>query len=663
MPPFLTFLSENSFIPHGHCYLWKPDLVGLHIISDSLIALAYYSIPITLVYFVRKREDLPFNWIFLLFGSFIIACGTTHIMEVWTLWHPTYWLSGFIKAITATVSVYTAATLVPLVPQALALPSPAQMEAANLELKREIAHRAEVEESLRESDELFRKAFDYAPIGIALVAPDGNWLKVNHSLCNIVGYSESEMLATTFQRITYPDDLDANINYLHQLLRGEISSYEMEKRYFHKQGHLVWILLSVSLLRDRVGAPLYLIAQIQDITERKEAEIVLKNLNESLEIRVQERTVQLVKANQELRKWGEIFQHTGQGLIVASPVTKTLELMNPALAKMHGYAVKELTGRPIDTIIAPESLAETLEHIRRSYEKEQYTYEAQHIRKDKTVFSVLVDVANVKDESSNISYSIINVQDITKLKYAEAELLNALKKERELSELKSNFISMTSHEFRTPLATILSSSELLENYSHKLPEPEKQDLLRQISTAVQRMTQILNDVLAINKAEAGKIEVKPAPLDLLKFCHELVAEMQLISGEKYFISFVNIGDCSSVYMDEKILRHIFTNLLSNAIKYSPQGGCIEFEVVIADGEVNFKVKDSGIGIPLEDQKRLFQPFHRAKNVGNIGGTGLGLSIVKKMVELHEGRIEILSEDGVGTTFIVTIPMNYSPRLC
>src|SRR4028119_63611 len=108
MPKLLNFLTENPFIPHGHCYLWKPWLVGLHIISDSLIALAYYSIPLTLLYFVRKREDLPFNGIFLLFVAFILACGTTHIMEVWTLWHPNYWISGFIKAITAAISAYTA---------------------------------------------------------------------------------------------------------------------------------------------------------------------------------------------------------------------------------------------------------------------------------------------------------------------------------------------------------------------------------------------------------------------------------------------------------------------------------------------------------------------------------------------------------------------------
>lgn len=144
---------SGPFIPHGHCYLWQPELVWLHILSDSLIALAYYSIPITLVYFVRQRQDLPFNWIFLLFGTFIVACGTTHLMEIWTLWHPTYWLSGFIKAMTAMASVYTALELVPLVPKALALPSPAQLEVTNRELQHQVRERQRAESALQSTNE------------------------------------------------------------------------------------------------------------------------------------------------------------------------------------------------------------------------------------------------------------------------------------------------------------------------------------------------------------------------------------------------------------------------------------------------------------------------------------------------------------------------------
>ncbi|PSB20667.1 hybrid sensor histidine kinase/response regulator [Phormidesmis priestleyi ULC007] len=141
--------SLNSFVPHGHCYLWQTNLVSLHVLSDALIALAYYSIPITLFYLVRKRQDLPFEWVFLLFAAFIVACGTTHVLEIWTLWYPTYWLSGLVKAFTALVSVVTATQLFPLMPKVLALPSPAQLEHANLDLQSQVTKRLRIEEELK----------------------------------------------------------------------------------------------------------------------------------------------------------------------------------------------------------------------------------------------------------------------------------------------------------------------------------------------------------------------------------------------------------------------------------------------------------------------------------------------------------------------------------
>lgn len=148
-----NFLYSKNFIPHGHCYLWKPELLWLHIIADALITLAYYSIPIMLIYFVRQRQDMPFNRIFLLFGAFIVSCGTTHIMEIWTLWHPDYWLSGLVKIITAMVSLYTAWEMIPLLPKALAVPSPAELEEANQALIEEIIERKRAERELQKAKE------------------------------------------------------------------------------------------------------------------------------------------------------------------------------------------------------------------------------------------------------------------------------------------------------------------------------------------------------------------------------------------------------------------------------------------------------------------------------------------------------------------------------
>jgi two-component system, NtrC family, sensor kinase len=149
-----ALLSSQGFIPHGHCYLWKPALVWLHVVSDGVIAIAYYSIPVLLIYFISKRRDIPFNWVFILFGAFIIFCGTGHLLDIWTLWHPTYWLSGVFKALTAIISLYTALELIPLLPKALALPSPAQLEAANRELEQTLQKLQQAQAQLIQTEKM-----------------------------------------------------------------------------------------------------------------------------------------------------------------------------------------------------------------------------------------------------------------------------------------------------------------------------------------------------------------------------------------------------------------------------------------------------------------------------------------------------------------------------
>ncbi|HEY9618239.1 MAG TPA: PAS domain S-box protein [Microcoleaceae cyanobacterium] len=245
--------------------------------------------------------------------------------------------------------------------------------------------------------------------------------------------------------------------------------------------------------------------------------------------------------------------------------------------------------------------------------------------------------------------------DISDRKQAELKLLRALEQEKELNELKSRFISMTSHEFRTPLSTILASSELLEYYSHLWSDAEKQEHLKTIQTAVQHMIKMLDEVLMLGSAEAGKLSYRPTWLNLEAFCHKLVTQMQL-STTNHLVNLSFNCLMPKVYMDEKLLRHVLNNLLSNGIKYSPVGGVVLMEVSCDDQQMVFSVKDQGIGIPPTDQCRLFETFHRAANVGTIPGTGLGLAIVKQCVDVMGGRITVASEVGVGTEFRVTLPL-------
>jgi signal transduction histidine kinase len=246
--------------------------------------------------------------------------------------------------------------------------------------------------------------------------------------------------------------------------------------------------------------------------------------------------------------------------------------------------------------------------------------------------------------------------EITERQRLEEELRNALMKEKELSDLKSNIISVVSHEYRTPLATILSSTELLENYSHKWDQEKRQRHFKRIENSVHHLTQLVNDVLIISKAEAGKLDFNPVPLELVEFCYQLVEELQLTASTQHNISFLCQTASIKACLDEKLLRQFLTNLLSNAIKYSPNGGDVQLELECKADVAIFRIRDQGIGIPLKDQNQLFEAFHRSSNVGTISGTGLGLAIVKKCIDIHNGQIAVESEVGTGTTFIITIPL-------
>jgi PAS domain S-box-containing protein len=206
MIEFLRRLFSSDFMGHGYCYLWKPDIIWLHAVSDGLIALAYYVIPVSLVYFVRKRRDLPFHWMFFMFGMFIFGCGTTHAMEIWTLWHGTYRLAGVIKALTAAASVATAVALVPLIPRALLLASPAQLRAKNLELENEIAERRRTEIALRESEERFRIMADTAPVMIWVAGPDKLCTFFNKCCLDFTGHSLDQKIGNGWVGSVHPED-------------------------------------------------------------------------------------------------------------------------------------------------------------------------------------------------------------------------------------------------------------------------------------------------------------------------------------------------------------------------------------------------------------------------------------------------------------------------
>jgi PAS domain S-box-containing protein len=684
-------LLATSFMPHGTCYLWKPGLVGLHGVSNLIIALSYFSIPIVLIKIVGKRTDIPFDWLFSLFASFIVFCGIGHLIDIWTLWHPNYWFSGYIRAITAIVSLGTAIALIALFPKILQLPSPAQIEEKNRELEREIeerqrieaelqkerqflqallenlsdgivacnsegmltlfnratqefhglpwepiaadlwgqyydlyhadgkipltreeiplfralqgesvrdvemaiipkngtirqvlvngnsiitpegeklgavvamrdiserqaaiherkaaeaaiaereaflsniyngvelsifvvdvteegdfryvslnpahqrltglreqdiqgktpeevflpeaaaavrAHyndclaagatityeeclpfwsdrtwwltslnplrdensricrligtclnitaRKQMEAELRESERRFYGAFEYAAIGMALVAPDGRWLRVNRALCEIVGYCAEELLAINFQTITHPDDLESDLDLLRQLLAGELNTYQIEKRYIHKLGQIIWINLNVALVRDDRHEPLYCIAQIKNITERKQAEVAL---------------------NASEERWQLLLVGTGDGIFDWNIVTGEA-FLSPLLKSQLGYHDEDVenTYKGWERLVHPEDLGQTLAAVEAHFNGEtpQYAVEYRLRCQDGHYKWILARGIAQRDEAGNPVRMVGSHQDISDRKAAELALRDSLTRYRLLAENSSDLIA------------------------------------------------------------------------------------------------------------------------------------------------------------------------------------------------------------------------------
>lgn len=280
------FFDVETLSPHGICLLWRPELIWTHAASDLLIGMAYFSIPLALGVFLYRRRDVRFGWAVWMFVLFIMLCGVTHFMMVWTLWNADYGIEGLIKAATAAASLTTAIALWPLLPKAIAIPSTdalqariAERDAALAKLQQVMATMVAMEEHQREqarlleevnrSERRLRAVFDNAAVGMGRVALDGRFLEVNARFVEIAGWSREALLAGSFQRITHPEDLEADLVHVEALLSGASYSYAMEKRYIRGDGEIVWVRLTGSLVRDTAGEPEHFVAIIDDITEQK----------------------------------------------------------------------------------------------------------------------------------------------------------------------------------------------------------------------------------------------------------------------------------------------------------------------------------------------------------------------------------------------------------
>ena len=508
--------------------------------------------------------------------------------------------------------------------------------AAMVSLAVEESNRTRSEQLLRKSEEKFKALFALSPLGMARVSWDGRFLQVNDSFARIIGRQPEEVLTLSYWDVT-PRDYEARELAVLTTLQNTGRFGPFEKEYLHRDGHRVPIVINGMLVKSPDGAD-EIWGIVEDNTQRKQAEQLLRESE---------------------GKFRALFEASSQGIMLHDE-HQYLQV-NPAVVRMLGYdSEHELVGlHPAITAPPVQANGEDTATQARKYIQECLTrgnvrFEWLARRKNGEDIPVEVILTRIQWGGKQIIQAAVN--DISQRKRAEAELLKSLAREKELGQLKSNFVSMVSHEFRTPLGIIQSSAEILNDYLDQLQPSERAEQLASITGNTRRMAEMMEEILVLSRLDAGRVDYKPAALELDAFCRRVVEEVHSATDRRCHVelSLAHVPDQAQA--DERLLGHIFSNLLINAVKYSEPGGPVRF-VIEADGpDAVCFIRDRGIGIPEADQQWLFNTFQRGGNVGDRPGTGLGLVIVKRCVELHGGKIEIKSKPGEGTEVTLRLPL-------
>jgi len=400
----------------------------------------------------------------------------------------------------------------------------------------------------------------------------------------------------------------------------------------------------------------------------------LKMLNDQSEQKVVERTSELAKvikeleitndnlvgemaatrlAREEKEKSQQLYITIGEnypnGFIAVFNKNMEYVFIEGRLLEDLHISKDELLGKSFNDHFSSGYINYINQNLQKAFNGERTVFEM--VFNDRYLQSYALPLA---DKKGNVTQIMLVTQDITERKKAVEEMSNTLEKEKTLNELKSRFVSMASHEFRTPLGTILSSASLIGKYDSEADEDKRNKHIARIRSSVANLTGILNDFLSISKLEEGKVNYNPSTVNIREMCEEVKEEMQVTAKEGQEIIIENNGDIETIVIDKQILKNILINLTSNAIKYSSENNPVLIQTDINKSKFTIRVTDHGIGIPKADQKHLFDTFFRAGNVTNIQGTGLGLNIVKKYVDMMGGAISFTSVYGKGTTFTIEV---------
>ena len=652
-------------MPHGMCYLWDPKMLILQIGSDAVTALAYFSIPILLLYFLSKRRDVPFSGTIAMFGLFIVACGLTHVMSIYTIWHPVYWLDGALKAFAAIVSLATAIMLVPLVPKALMLRTPAALERLNESLERDLATR---QQAHAETERQYRSLAEALPHLVWTAQADGSLDYGNGRWLEYTGMQYEEMLAWAWSSIVHPADIATCTAAWKRALDAK-SPFEVEYRLRRTDGAYRWHIGRAQPIFDASREVGRWFGTCTDIDDQKHAFEAAGRLEEQVRLNavLKDDIAARTRAETALRASDERFRRVEENAPIGLALVDLdgfFIRVNPALCALVGSTKEDLLNRSFQSLMHPDDIVVTdakdaITMIDDSFAKQQS--ERRYIHADGHVVWTLLNVSTVRDEDGAPCYFIAQIQDITSRIDAEFKILSAQRAVQAAAEAKARFLATMSHEIRTPMNGIIGMAELLA--LSNLTE-DQSECIRVVRDSGRSLLRVLNDILDYSKIEAGKLTFSVADFDLRAQIRSIESLLGPQFAEKHVALAIDIDEAVGTEFagDSGRIRQILINLIANALKFTPPLGSVRVTIA-ADagatgaGALRFAVTDTGVGIEPALQDRLFQPFSQidASTTREYGGTGLGLSICKELVHLMGGEIGVESTPGVGSSFWFTLP--------
>ena len=640
--------GPGDFMPHGYCYLWNPGLVWLHVISDVLIAASYFTIPFTLLWFMRKRRDLPFSWMFGLFGTFIVACGATHVMEVWNLWHAEYWLAGVLKAVTAMASVGTAILLARLMPQALDYPSASQWIKANAALEREVRERRDLEIDLRIRENRYREQAELLEVTYDAVIVRNLQHEItywNRGAEGLYGWRAEEILGKV------PYDL---LQTLFPKPRVEMEAQTMETGYWEgeltqqrRDGSAVIVFSRWVLRRDAQGNPDGILESNRDITAKREAEESLARNEERN--RVNEISFRLLI---EAVKDYAIIGFDPSGMVTS---------WNGGAERLKGYKAEEIMGQHISRLYAQEDIdtGKLEEELQQAAETGHVKDQGWRVRKDGSRFWAEGVTTALRNPGGKLIGFVKIDRDITARRDSEKqirdlnlELVEQLDQLGNVNRELESFSYSVSHDLRAPLRHVDGFARILKDeYSPEIPL-EASRYLDRILQGATRMGQLIDDLL--NLAQIGRKELKRRKVQMGSLVKEVMAELPAEAQERSIEW--RIEPLPEMNCDPGLVKIVFANLLANAVKFTRKqaAAVIEVGTRTTDGQLTIFVRDNGVGFDPRYADKLFGVFQRLHRQEDFEGTGIGLVTVQRIIRRHGGEVWAESQVDAGTTFFFTL---------